>query len=90
MQVQSRVTNDELYISLEDLRERAEFMKDQRRSLEEHRAATAAQREIDFKAATGKDLDSGTRVAGRPKPNTRVALQEASEAKHIMTGRKRA
>jgi hypothetical protein len=36
---------------LEDLRERAEFMRDQRRSLEEHRAATTAQREIDFKAA---------------------------------------
>jgi hypothetical protein len=90
MQVPVRVADDELYISLEDLRERAEFMRDQRRSLEEHRDATAAQREIDFKAATGKDLDSGIRVAGRPKVNTELALREASEAKHIMTGRKRA
>lgn len=90
MQVSRRVADDELFISLEDLRERAEFMKDQRRSLEEHSSALAAQSEINFKAATGKDLDSGTRVSGRPKRSTKMALQEAREAKGMMTGRRRA
>lgn len=90
MQVSRRVADDELFISLEDLRERAEFMKAQRRSLEAHRSALAAQSEIDFKADTGKGLDSGTRVWGRPKRTTKMALQEAREAKRMLTGRKRA
>lgn len=87
MQLPYRAADEELFVSLEQLRERDTFVRNQRRSNEEHRAAVSAEGEDDYKGQTGKEMDGGTRVRGRPKLS-KVGQREQAESREVLKGKR--
>ncbi len=84
------VSNDVLYMSLEEVRQFDEYTRAHSQPLKKHREAVALKTYHEFKEVVGKEWNSGSRVRGRPKRGTRAAKQEAIETKAAMRGRKAA
>lgn len=58
---------DQLYMSLSELKHMAQLRKQARRSMRMHKSATAAHYRARFEELTGKDPEAGLRKRGRPK-----------------------
>lgn len=84
------VGNDVIYMSMEELKQFEEFCRQRERVHKGHRQAVSLQTYQEFKENVGKELDSGSRVRGRPKRGTRLAKLEANEARNASKGKKAA
>lgn len=75
--------NDEqIYISLHELEERAELKSKISSEFKEHQKAAEMQAEQTFFDQTGYEWDAGTRMAGKPKRNSPTARRETAETKN--------
>ncbi|CAN7393356.1 MULTISPECIES: hypothetical protein [unclassified Variovorax] len=87
MQVPYRCGDEELYVSLEELKERERFISQSTSRVEEHKLATSAQLSIDAEAATGVKLGTGRRRKGAPKRRKGVSRSEGIALKKILRGK---
>ena len=78
------VGNEVLLMSFEEVKQFESFCRERDSFHDEHCAAVTIQIYQEFKEATGRDWDAGSRVKGRAKRGTAVARQEAAEAKSAM------
>lgn len=75
------VGNEVLLMSLEEIKQFEAFCRVRDSYHDEHCAAVTIQIYQEFKEATGRDWDAGTRVKGRAKRGTPTAKREAAEAR---------
>ena len=87
MQIPYRCGDDELYVSLEELKGRERFISQSRTQVEEHQIATALQLEIDAEEATGARLGTGRRRKGTPKRRKGTTQGEGAALKRILRGK---
>jgi len=75
------VGNEVLLMSLEEIKQFEAFCRERDSFHDEHCTAVSIQIYHEFKEATGRDWDTGTRVKGRAKRGTPSAKREAAEAR---------
>ncbi|MHB1300026.1 MAG: hypothetical protein ACYCY8_04035 [Burkholderiales bacterium] len=81
-QLSIRDDNEQLYMSLAELVERAKVKNATAAEFREHQKAAALQVEQAFQDEVGQDWDQGKRRAGKPKRGTPLAKRESSEARN--------
>jgi hypothetical protein len=80
-QLSIRDDNEQLYLSLAELTERANVKNATSAEFREHQKAAALQAEQAFQDETGQEWDQGSRRAGSPKRGTPVAQKESAEVR---------
>jgi hypothetical protein len=88
MQIPYRCADEELYVSLEDLKERERFISQFSTEVDEHKLATSMQLSIDAEEATG--VTSGTRRRRKgapPKRRKGTKGNEVAALRKILSGR---
>jgi hypothetical protein len=87
IQVPYRCGDEELYVSLEDLKARETFISQSATRVEEHKLATSAQLAIDAEIATGVRLGTGRRKKGPPRRGKASDRRAGSALKKILSGK---
>ena len=82
-----RVSDQDLYISLAELKQLHAIQNENEARFAMHRLATETEFKSKYTRLTGKKWDSSVLKPGRPKRGTKRAKQEASEAKRAMSGK---
>jgi len=74
--------DEQIYLSLHELEERAELKSKISSEFKEHQKAAEMQAEQTFFEQTGEEWDAGSRKAGKPKRNTATARRESAETRN--------
>lgn len=84
-----RTGDEELYVSLSELQERALQIVKKQRGFEEHKAASEATMARDYEEQTGKKWRSSKPKAGRPKWGSAEAKTDSRHAQEFIKGSKK-